>query len=46
MLRASGATGLDESWCRHVFRAGENYSYATKDLREKSLPYRFTLEKT
>jgi thiol-disulfide isomerase/thioredoxin len=40
------ADGLDETWCRHVFRVGENYYYATKDLREKSLAYRFTLEKT
>jgi thioredoxin-related protein len=40
------AEGLDETWCRHVFRVGDNYYYATKDLREKSLAYRFTLEKT
>jgi thioredoxin-related protein len=39
------ADGLDETWCRHVFRVGENYYYAVKDLREKSLAYRFTLEK-
>jgi thioredoxin-related protein len=39
------AQGLEESWCRHVFRVGENYYYATKDLRGKSLAYRFTLEK-
>lgn len=39
------ATGLDETWCRHVFRVGDNYYYAVKDLREKSLAYRFTLEK-
>lgn len=39
------SSGLDETWCRHVFRVGENYYYATKDLREKSLAYRFTLER-
>lgn len=38
------ATGLNETWCRHVFRVENNYYYATKDLREKSLAYRFTLE--
>jgi thioredoxin-related protein len=37
--------GLDESWCRHVFRVGDNYYYVTKDLRPKSNAYRFTLEK-
>jgi hypothetical protein len=37
--------GADETWCRHVFRVGENYYYAVKDLREKSIAYRFTLEK-
>lgn len=39
------APGLDESWCRHVFRVGENYYYATKNLRGQSLAHRFTLEK-
>ncbi len=38
--------GLDESWCRHVFRVGQDYYYVTKDLRPKSNAYRFTLEKT
>lgn len=37
-------TGLDESWCRHVFRVGGNYYYAVKDLRPDRLAYRFTLE--
>lgn len=42
-LKSSGA---DETWCRHVFRVGENYYYAVKDLRPDRLAYRFTLEKT
>ena len=36
--------GVDENWCRHVFRAGEGY-YVTKDLRPERLAYRFVLEK-
>ena len=35
--------GVDENWCRHVFRAGETY-YVTKDLRPERLAYRFTLQ--
>ena len=38
------ATNLDESWCRHVYSVGDNYYYAVKDQREKSLAYRFALE--
>ena len=34
--------GVDENWCRHVFRAGETY-YVTKDLRPERLAYRFSL---
>ena len=36
--------GVDENWCRHVFRAGEGY-YVVKDLRPERLAYRFVLEK-
>jgi thioredoxin-related protein len=35
--------GVDENWCRHVFRAGEGY-YVVKDLRPERLAYRFVLE--
>jgi thioredoxin-related protein len=35
--------GVDENWCRHVFRAGEGY-YVVKDLRPERLAYRFALE--
>jgi len=35
--------GVDENWCRHVFRAGEGY-YVVKDLRPDRLAYRFSLE--
>ena len=35
--------GVDENWCRHVFRAGGTY-YAVKDLRPERLAYRFVLE--
>jgi len=35
--------GVDENWCRHVFRAGETY-YVVKDLRPERLAYRFVLE--
>lgn len=38
------AGGADETWCRHVFRAGDNYYYATKDRRPDRVAYRFTLE--
>ncbi len=34
--------GVDETWCRHVLRAGETY-YVAKDLRPGRLAYRFTL---
>jgi len=37
------ARGVDENWCRHVFRAGQTY-YIVKDLRPSRLAYRFTLE--
>ena len=41
------AEGLDETWCRHVFRIGDgNYYYAVKDLRPDRPAYRFTLERT
>ena len=39
------AGGVDENWCRHVFRVGQGY-YVTKDLRPERLAYRFSLEKT
>lgn len=32
--------GVEEFWCRHVFRAGETY-YLSKDLRADRLVYRF-----
>ena len=35
--------GVDENWCRHVFRANEGY-YVAKDLRPERLAYRFVLE--
>ena len=35
--------GVDENWCRHVFRAGQGY-YVVKDLRPERLAYRFALE--
>jgi hypothetical protein len=35
--------GVDENWCRHVFRAGETY-YVVKDLRPERLAYRFALQ--
>jgi hypothetical protein len=31
--------GVDENWCRHVFRAGETY-YLSKDLRPDRLVHR------
>ncbi len=34
--------GVDENWCRHVFRVGEGY-YVVKDLRPDRLAYRFAL---
>ena len=37
--------GVDENWCRHVFRVGEGY-YVVKDLRPDRLAYRFALEQT
>ncbi len=30
------AGGVDENWCRHVFRVGEGY-YVSKDLRPDRL---------
>lgn len=35
--------GVDEYWCRHVFRAGGTY-YLVKDLRPSRVAYRFTLQ--
>lgn len=35
--------GVDENWCRHVFRANEGY-YVVKDLRPERLAYRFILQ--
>jgi hypothetical protein len=32
--------GVEEFWCRHVFRAGETY-YLSKDLRADRVVYRF-----
>ena len=37
------AGGVDENWCRHVFRVGEGY-YVSKDLRPDRLLYRFSLQ--
>ncbi|HTP60865.1 MAG TPA: hypothetical protein VMJ14_02170 [Burkholderiales bacterium] len=39
------AGGVDENWCRHVFRVGETY-YVSKDLRPDRLVYRFVLDNT
>jgi thiol-disulfide isomerase/thioredoxin len=39
------AGGVDENWCRHVFRVGEGY-YVSKDLRPDRLVYRFVLDNT
>ena len=36
------AGGVDENWCRHVFKVGEGY-YASKDLRPERSVYRFVL---
>jgi thioredoxin-related protein len=36
------AGGVDENWCRHVFKVGEGY-YVSKDLRPSSAVYRFVL---
>lgn len=36
------AGGVDENWCRHVFKVGEGY-YASKDLRPERAVYRFVL---
>ena len=35
--------GVDENWCRHVFRAGETY-YLSKDLRPDRLVHRMVRE--
>lgn len=35
--------GVDENWCRHVFRTGGTY-YVVKDLRPTRVAYRFTLQ--
>ncbi len=37
-------SGVEEYWCRHVFRTGSGAYYVTKDLRPKSSAYRFTLD--
>ena len=37
------AGGVDENWCRHVFRVGDTY-YVSKDLRPDRLVYRFVLD--
>ena len=34
--------GVDENWCRHVFKVGEGY-YVSKDLRPDRGVYRFVL---
>jgi thioredoxin-related protein len=34
--------GVDENWCRHVFKVGEGY-YVSKDLRPDRFVYRFVL---
>jgi len=36
------ASGVEENWCRHVFRVGERY-YVSKDLRPDRVVYRFVL---
>jgi len=36
------AGGVDENWCRHVFKVGEGY-YTSKDLRPERVVYRFVL---
>ena len=36
------AGGVDENWCRHVFKVGEGY-YVAKDLRPDRVVYRFVL---
>ena len=36
------AGGVDENWCRHVFKVGEGY-YVSKDLRPERYVYRFVL---
>jgi len=36
------AGGVDENWCRHVFKVGEGY-YVSKDLRPERVVYRFVL---
>ena len=36
------AGGVDENWCRHVFKVGEGY-YVSKDLRPDRAVYRFVL---
>ena len=36
------AGGVDENWCRHVFKVGEGY-YVSKDLRPDRVVYRFVL---
>lgn len=35
--------GVDENWCRHVFRAGETY-YLSKDLRPDRLVHRMVVD--
>jgi thioredoxin-related protein len=36
------AGGVDENWCRHVFKVGEGY-YTSKDMRPDRAAYRFVL---
>lgn len=36
------AGGVNENWCRHVFKVGEGY-YVSKDLRPDRVVYRFVL---
>ena len=36
------AGGVDENWCRHVFKVGEGF-YVSKDLRPDRSVYRFVL---
>lgn len=37
------AGGVDENWCRHVFKVGQGY-YVSKDLRPERVVYRFVLD--
>ena len=35
--------GVDENWCRHVYRVGDSY-YVSKDQRPERVVYRFVLD--